>query len=428
MLGSMLARSGRGGPSTACVVCELWESILLRRRPLPLLASSGGRRRRVQAHSLPSPVTSQLELTFFHAHAHPHNIGNATTCACLNGQLLEPVAKSRKVLRPPTPVMPSVPATAPPSTSKAQEEAYDDDGALTEAGLVRAAIRSSISIYRSILFGSFPRRVPLRSVAKVTDQASTAWETYSFLRGSHKEVVTESKQLQQKQKEGHGGAVWRKAQVFGHTLRGALPPLIKSGFLGTAVFELYESTKDMMDDAIGFDPDGEAEAATSTWKGTIFLSSTAVVCGGLAGACHGVMYVGWEHGRQLMDSRYAVTNVWGGTAFAHSLAHASLFGSFEVMKDALLFLTGARHEEPLGVAMVGLAGGLAGLCEEAVSHLTPHWEVEGVGSLKVAIRRHGMPQLRAISAGALPTSLGFLAWEYGRSQVLRQAGENEEEG
>ena len=326
--------------------------------------------------------------------------------------------------------MSSVPAPAPPSTFKAQEEEYDDDGALTEAGLVRAAIRSSISIYRSILFGSFPRRVPLRSVAKVTDQASTAWETYSLLRGSHKEVVTESKQQQQQQqqKEGHGGGAWRKAQVLGHTLRGALPPLIKSGFLGTAVFELYESTKDTLDDVLGLDPDEEAEAATSTWKGTMLLSSTAVVGGGLAGACHGVMYVGWEHGRRFMDSRYAVTNVWGGTAFAHSLAHASLFGSFEVLKDALLFLTGARHEEPLGVAMVGLAGGLAGLCEEAVSHLTPHWEMEGVGSLKAAIRRHGMPQLRAISAGALPTSLGFLAWEYGRSQVLRRAGEDGEEG
>ena len=289
---------------------------------------------------------------------------------------------------------------------------------------MRAVIRSSISIYRSVLFGSFPRRVPLKAVAKVTDQASTAWDTYFVLRGSHKEVVIDSKQHQQHQQQQHGAAAWRKAQVLGQTLQGAAPALIKSGLLGTAVFELYESTKDTLDEALGLDPDAEAEAATSTWKGTLLLPATAVVGGGLAGACHGVMYVGWEHGRRLVSSQYVVGNVWGGTAFAHSLAHASLFASFEVMKDALLSLTGARHEEPLGVAMVGVAGGLAGLCEEAVSHLTPHWETEGVGSLQAAIRRHGLPRLRVISSAALPTSLGFLAWEYGRSRVLRRAGED----
>lgn len=334
---------------------------------------------------------------------------------------------------PPASSSPSMPASAPaplPPPSAKEEDDDDDEGALTEAGLVRAAIRSSISIYRSVLFGSFPRRVPLKAVAKVTDQASTAWDAYSVLRGSHKEVVTDSKQQQQQQqKEGHGAAAWRKAQVFGQTLRGAAPALIKSGFLGTAVFELYESTKDTLDEALGLDPYAEAEAATSTWKGTLLLPATAVVGGGLAGACHGVMYVGWEHGRRLVSPQYAVGSVWGGTALAHSLAHASLFGSFEVMKDALLSLTGARHEEPLGVAMVGVAGGLAGLCEEAVSHLTPHWETEGVGSLQVAIKRHGLPQLRTISSAALPTALGFLAWEYGRSRVLKRAGEEgEEEG
>jgi len=325
---------------------------------------------------------------------------------------------------PPASSIPSLASSPNPPPSSKENDEGDDEG-VTEAGLVRAAIRSSISIYRSILFGSFPRRVPLKAVAKMTDQASTAWDAYSVLRGSHKEVTTtDSKQQQQQQhKEGHGAAAWHKAQVFGQTLRGAAPALIKSGLLGTAVFELYESTKDTLDEALGLDPDAEAAATTNTWKGTLLLPATAVVGGGFAGACHGIMYVGWEHGRRLVSSQYAVTNVWGGTAFAHSLAHASLFGSFEVMKDALLSLTGARHEEPLGVAMVGVAGGLAGLCEEAVSHLTPHWETEGVGSLTASIRRYGLPQLRTISSAALPTSLGFLAWEYGRSRVLRRAGE-----
>ena len=171
------------------------------------------------------------------------------------------------------PPAPSSPPAPVPASSK-EDEDNNEEGTLTEAGLVRAAIRSSISIYRSILFGSFPRRVPLKAVAKVTDQASTAWDAYSVLRGSHKEVVTDSKQ-QQQQKEGHGAAAWRKAQVVGQTLRGAAPALIKSGFLGTAVFELYETTKDTLDEALGLDPDAEAEAATSTWKGTLLLPATA---------------------------------------------------------------------------------------------------------------------------------------------------------
>ena len=113
---------------------------------------------------------------------------------------------------------------------------------------------------------------------------------------------------------------------------------------------------------------------------------------------------------------------------AHALAHSSLFGSFEIFKEGFMHLTGARHEEPLGVAVVGLAGGLAGLCEEAVSHLTPHWEIEGVSSLKESIKRHGLPQVRVISSAALPTAVGFLAYEYGKSAVLgKAAGEGEDE-
>ncbi len=297
------------------------------------------------------------------------------------------------------------------------EEEEDDAAAYmtTEAGLVRAVIRSSISVYRSILFGSFPRRVPLKAVAKVTDSASQAWDAYAVLKDTHKEVATsETQQNKRHSRAGDAGAaVWRKAQILGQTLRGAAPQLLKSGFLGTAVFELYDTTKDRLDAALGIGE--ETDEAAGPMRSHLWLPVTAVVGGSLAGSAHGVLYVGWEHGRRLFfNSGHVVSNVWGGTAAAHALAHATLFGSFEVFKEGLLHATGARHEEPLGVAVVGLAGGLAGLCEETVSSLTPSWETERVSGLRTAIKRHGLPSFRALAPSFLPASLGFLAWEYGR--------------
>lgn len=315
-------------------------------------------------------------------------------------------------------------STVPPS------DATDaDDRGCTEAGVIRAAVRSSINIYRSILFGSFPRRVPLKTVSKITDQVSTAWDAYSVFKGSHKEATRDIEvQNRPQHKESLGTAGLHKAQLFGQTLRSAVPHMVKSGFLGTAVFEMYETSKDTLDNALGLDKDVDGEASFSTSRDVFSLSMTGItglISGGLAGTCHGLLYVGWEHARRLINAQHVVANVWTGTALAHSLAHASLFGSFEVLKDALLAITHARHEEPLGVFVVGAAGGLAGLVEETVSHLTPHWEKEGVSSLRAAFKRNGLPRLRVISSAALPTSLGFLAWEYGRHRVLRCAGEEE---
>lgn len=319
---------------------------------------------------------------------------------------------------------------------------------MTEAGALRALIRATATLYRTVVFGSFPRRVPVKAIGPLTDRIATAYDAVTALREAHQERRQQQQQDGQNGKAaaaagvakgggaaaaagGGGGAATRsllgaKLHLFGTAALHAAPNLLRSAALGTAVFELYEEVRGQLDDQL----DASPLPVSSSSEQPLLLPVICTAAGGAAGACHGTLYVGWEYGRVALArlrasmsssprspqvAAAAVEHVVGGTAAAHALAHATLFGAFEVVKEALFALTGARHEEPLGVALVGLAGATAGVCEEAASHFTASWEMEGVSSLRKALKRHGPPNFRSIGRTAtLPSAIGFLAFEYGR--------------
>ena len=329
------------------------------------------------------------------------------------------------------------PPPSPPSKDEPQQP-QPQQQQVTEAGAVRALIRAAGSVYRTVVFGSFPRRVPVKAIGPLTDRLATAYDAVSALREAHQE---QRQQLQQQQENQQGqsakaagkgfltsglfkgGGAWlQKAHLFGSTALHAAPGLIRSAALGTAVFELYEAA---------------ATPPPNPW----LLPVTCTAAGAAAGACHGALYVAWEYGRVALARLRAslslkapvmpvaaVEHVLGGTTAAHALAHGTLFGSFEVVKEALFALTGAKHEEPLGVVLVGTAGAVAGFCEEAVSHFTQSWEQEGVSSLRAAVKRHGAPPLRVIArTAALPSAVGFLSFEFGREAVLSRFGNDDDD-
>lgn len=319
----------------------------------------------------------------------------------------------------------------PPPEARQEQEQEKEQQQVTEAGAVRALIRASGAAYRTIVFGSLPRRVPVKAIGPLTDRLATAYDAVAALQEAHKE------QQQQQQQQGEcqqgkaaakgrglvfggllnkaGGAWLQNAHLFGATALSATPNVVRSAALGTAVFELYESA---------------SEATTSLYPNPLLLHVTCTAAGAAAGACHGALYVAWEYGRVALTRLWAlpraattvgpaVVEKVGGTTAAHALAHATLFGSFEVCKEGLFAITGAKHEEPLGVALVGIAGAVAGFSEEAVSHFTQSWEQEGVSSLRGALKRHGAPPLRVIArTAALPSAVGFLSFEYGREAIL----------
>lgn len=71
------------------------------------------------------------------------------------------------------------------------------------------------------------------------------------------------------------------------------------------------------------------------------------------------------------------------------------------------------------MALVGIAGAVAGACEETISHFTQAMEQEGVSSLRGALKRYAPPPLRLIArTAALPSAVGFLSFEYGREAIL----------
>lgn len=68
----------------------------------------------------------------------------------------------------------------------------------------------------------------------------------------------------------------------------------------------------------------------------------------------------------------------------------------------------------LGVAIVGVAGGCAGIMEELSSHLLSTWEKEGVISLRKSILMNGIPRTAALMSSIFPSAIGMIAYEYGK--------------
>jgi hypothetical protein len=150
---------------------------------------------------------------------------------------------------------------------------------------------------------------------------------------------------------------------------------------------------------------------------------------------HGVLYTLWELGLGRVKG-VPMGLVPSGVVSAHTLSHATLFGSYETIKLGLMRAGGCDHTDPLGVAAVAAAGacagmvlwggdaahfcrvvmvvwgyGMAGAAEEAVSSFTVRWEQKGVVSVRQLMRLHGPPPLRNVLAAAPPAALGFLAFE-----------------
>jgi len=196
--------------------------------------------------------------------------------------------------------------------------------------------------------------------------------------------------------------------------------LIKNTLLGLAVFESYGAVVEFLD------------------ARSLLLSSTEIsdehdpyarvsvpahiLAGSVGGSAQAFLSLAWKGIAAAVSTAPSSSTLPGlRSVVYHATAHASLFGSYEGTKRAMLE-TFRRDDETkhhlssveyLGV--VGIAGGLAGQVQHLVSYYTEHLLLLQKNYYQqqsfTALAR---PTVRPLLVAFLPSSIAFIAFEYGR--------------
>ena len=190
--------------------------------------------------------------------------------------------------------------------------------------------------------------------------------------------------------------------------------LVKNTLLGLIVFESYGavleySVSRSSPSAIeSRDPYAAAPAAGHAFAGAV------------GGGAHGLFLFIWESvaGASTPSPSPGIAR----SVLHHGTAHAVLFGVYEASKRSLLSLVenDTRHTgniqrssiDYLGV--VAVAGGLAGQAQHWISHYSEHFLILNPSRTK-SLALPPRPTIRPMLMAFLPSSIAFVAFEYGRA-------------
>lgn len=313
----------------------------------------------------------------------------------------------------------------------------------------RAAPKPSSAATRGLL----KRRVPVRRVARVSDQVSTGLELYTSALEAKTETDINNTTATSSTNNNTTTTTNSNTTAQQWLLRARFFAwnLFRNTLLGMAVFEAYGSTVGTLagpltipetnstasmqlrrssenHEKLGHDSthdtandDDDEEAFLSLARTDAYSRASLPIhffSGSIAGTIHGLA-------SSLMEGNVTSHSMTRYTTFNtihHSMAHAMLFGSYETIKRTMLQYS--DEEERLQnrayyLVTMALAGGLAGQMQHVASHymeailgLSNHtlqidWRT--TVSTPMAIR----PLLWAFP----PSAIGFIAFEYGKEFV-----------
>jgi len=278
----------------------------------------------------------------------------------------------------------------PPGDAVPDESSADAGGG---SGALRGGLRSIISRLGRTVVGALPANPKV--LGKQADKISDLID--------HAIHVNSERKLQSQDGSQHqrlGRWSWAAPVLF------AIPSIVKSSVLGAVLFSSYEAMHDGASGGGALSP---------------FVSSpslVAMISGTLGGAAHGLASVTWDktllYGAPISVEKWSRVetmqkSVFGGTVLAHSLVHGSLFGSYHVLKK-MVMTDSKRQQSPLEeAAAVVCTGGLAGTLSEIVGHyLSPIEQGHGWK----AVMQLPRPAVRSIIVAAVPSGLGFFAFEF----------------
>jgi hypothetical protein len=194
---------------------------------------------------------------------------------------------------------------------------------------------------------------------------------------------------------------------------------VKNTILGAAVFEVYSYSIEHWIFRTLPNPAVQDELLTTTLPDCTqdaYARATVVhhtLSGGLGGAVHGVVGTMWESmaGEQRLRQLPRLT-------LHHSLAHATLFGTYETCKRIGLHLAeldSSSLHGPAYLASVSVAGGVAGQIQYIISHYSEQiLKIEETTVSNIFMQNLRSPTWRSVWIAFPSSSISFIAFEYGK--------------
>lgn len=191
--------------------------------------------------------------------------------------------------------------------------------------------------------------------------------------------------------------------------------LVKNTLLGLAVFEAYGAVIERMAPISSTnkgekrDPYAQASVTTHAFAGSV------------GGFSHGVAGTVWDTIAAAPESRRSVLRTMPRMVVHHGLAHSVLFGGYEGAKRVFLSYLNSNSEQLEGIepvtrieflGCVAVAGGLAGQAQHLLSHYSEQVFTSGTPE---TVRWSGTT-LRPLLFAFIPSSIAFVALEYGRNE------------
>ena len=285
--------------------------------------------------------------------------------------------------------------------------------------------------------GAGGSRVNVRRIARASDRASTGLDLVEAASSEDTVTVGNKSDIGGRLKD-----VMRRIPSF-------MATLAKNTVLGMAVFAAYErvvecelptsssspssSPAETNDDVVASDPFATASL------------SRHVTAGLLAGTAHAGVNYTMDALVRMRHTMFAGAAKGVRTATApfvpytmhHAISHGVLFGSYEGTKRVLMSTFGSdgknRHTQTnydedthySDLLAIGLAGGIAGTLQHVVSEYTETtfvtsysqiWQAKGLtfSERLQLFPRASMPSARALGMAFVPSSIGFVAFEYGK--------------
>jgi hypothetical protein len=192
---------------------------------------------------------------------------------------------------------------------------------------------------------------------------------------------------------------------------------VKNTLLGLAVFEVHGAVVERMAPPAASDDDTKDPYERAS-------VATHAFAGSLGGCAHGVAGTVWDTAVAAPEGRRAVLRSMPGMMMHHGLAHVVLFGGYEGSKRMFLSYLNTNNAnninsielegtEPVTrveyLGCVAVAGGLAGQAQHFVSHYSEQF-------FTTPTFRWTLPTLRPLLVAFGPSSIAFVALEYGRNE------------
>ena len=317
-----------------------------------------------------------------------------------------------------------------PPAADAAADGPEEGPSSSLAALTRTGARAVQQLFRSgasaapkaaskvafPMVGRLPVRMPVKQVFSIADKSSQLMDFVDV--APNLDTIKESMQSKDYK------VVLRRVGQFA-------VGVLKSGAAGIVVFEGYETLLDRWSVGVGALP------------AAVVPLYVPFVAGGVAGSAHAVLSTVFDSvEKSVSDRRPSLSPMLSLQPYRllhHSSSHAILFGSYEYLKSLLVrtfvehqpssssssssssysvvpsveISPGDRHVNQVELSCVAIAGGFAGVLQSLTSHYLGVLEESGKEGFNI-IRTLPRPPARTMAMAFLPSSLGFVAFNFGK--------------